>query len=358
MENPDFKGFKKKEIEPRLNDLMWQMFGGIVATGENAWALSSGVLPSGVPMGDDTPNEGFGDSDENSNENKGIPPNEVPSNPSHETPNRRMETLGGVHGKGKKSSSSRKSSRNSLATHIEKLCESMASPRKPVNEIIFPHSQYTISNTMDALRDLGDEIPKKDELYYFAIKMFQILVKREVFLNLDPDVRVWWLRREYAEQNPIASFSSLVMDEFNNIYNSFYMNYDTPELSEEVQRRIATICIQAEHNNYHKEEEQVMTRLNPLKVNSRKYRTIFDMILDIGLTLSRFFLQALRKQELKFPHPPPGKYYLVNSGYPQMAGFLGPYRGERYHLPGFRRGNHRASGKKKSLIMPILRYAL
>ncbi|KAK8332425.1 hypothetical protein V6Z12_A10G138100 [Gossypium hirsutum] len=86
----------------------------------------------------------------------------------------------------------------------------MASPRKSVNEIIFPHSQYTISNAMDALRAVGDEIPKKDDLYYFAIKMFQILVKREVFLNLDPDVRVWWLRREYAEQNPIASFSTLV----------------------------------------------------------------------------------------------------------------------------------------------------
>ncbi|KAK5840527.1 hypothetical protein PVK06_009429 [Gossypium arboreum] len=129
MENPDFKGFKKKGIEPRLNDLMWQMFGGIVATGENVWAPSSSVLPSGVPMGDDTLNERFGDSDENSNENEDIPPNEVPSNPSHETPNRRTETLGVEHGKGKKSSSSRKSSRNSLATHIEKLCESMASPQ-------------------------------------------------------------------------------------------------------------------------------------------------------------------------------------------------------------------------------------
>ncbi|KAK5770352.1 hypothetical protein PVK06_046502 [Gossypium arboreum] len=261
QENPDFKGFKKKGIEPRLNDLMWQMFSGIVATGENAWAPSSGVLPSGVPMGDDTPNEGFGDSDENSNENESIPPNEVLSNPSRETPNRRKETLGVVHGKGKKSSSSRKSSRDSLATHIEKLCESMASLRKSVNEIVFPHSEYTISNAMDALRDLGDEIPKKDELYYFAIKMFQIPVKREVFLNLDLDVRVWWLRREYAEQNPIASFSSLVMDEFNNMYNSFYMNYNTPELSEEAQRRIATIVTQVEHNNYHEEEKQVLSNV-------------------------------------------------------------------------------------------------
>ncbi|MFQ6619215.1 hypothetical protein Gotur_000529 [Gossypium turneri] len=133
-------------------------------------------------MGDDTPNEGFGDSDKHSNENEGIPPSEVPSNPSHETPNRRKQTLG----------------------------VSMASPRKSVNEIIFPHSQYTISNVMDVLRALGDEIPKKDKLYYFAIKMVQIPVKREVFLNLDPDDRVWWLRREYAEQNPIASFLSLV----------------------------------------------------------------------------------------------------------------------------------------------------
>ncbi|KAK8270517.1 hypothetical protein V6Z12_D11G202300 [Gossypium hirsutum] len=171
-----------------------QMFGGIVATGENAWAPSSGVLPSGMNI---------------------VTRMKVfllmrYHQTSHEIPNRRKQTLGAIHGKGKKSSSSRKSSRNTLTTQIEKLCESMVSPRKSVNEIIFPHSQYTISNTMDALRALGDEIPKKDELYYFATKMFQIPVKREEFLNLDPDDRVWWLRREYAEQNPIASFSSLV----------------------------------------------------------------------------------------------------------------------------------------------------
>ncbi|MFQ6653223.1 hypothetical protein Gotur_024729, partial [Gossypium turneri] len=105
------------------------MFGGIVATGENVWAPLSGVLPSGVLMGDDALNEGFGDSDEHSNENEGIPPDEVPSNPSHEILNRRKQTV-------------------------------------------------------------------------------------------------------------------RVMDEFNNMYNSFDMNYDTPELSEEAQRRIATIVTQ------------------------------------------------------------------------------------------------------------------
>ncbi|KAK2644817.1 hypothetical protein Ddye_020012 [Dipteronia dyeriana] len=32
-----------------------------------------------------------------------------------------------------------------------------------------------------------------------------------------------------------------------------------------------------------------------------------------------------------------GKYYLVDAGYPQMKDFLGPYKGERYHIPHFRR---------------------
>ncbi|CAL2239045.1 unnamed protein product [Prunus armeniaca] len=33
-----------------------------------------------------------------------------------------------------------------------------------------------------------------------------------------------------------------------------------------------------------------------------------------------------------------GKYYLVDAGYPQISEYLGPYKGERYHLPDFRRG--------------------
>ncbi|KAL6288700.1 hypothetical protein ACE6H2_006210 [Prunus campanulata] len=53
---------------------------------------------------------------------------------------------------------------------------------------------------------------------------------------------------------------------------------------------------------------------------------------------TRIFLSALRDQSLNFPKPPNGKYYLVDAGYPQMRGYLGPYKGERYHLPDFRRG--------------------
>ncbi|CAN6544943.1 unnamed protein product [Malus baccata var. baccata] len=53
---------------------------------------------------------------------------------------------------------------------------------------------------------------------------------------------------------------------------------------------------------------------------------------------TRVFLSVLRDPNLNFFKPPNGKYYLVDAGYPQMRGYLGPYEGERYHLPDFRRG--------------------
>jgi hypothetical protein len=33
-----------------------------------------------------------------------------------------------------------------------------------------------------------------------------------------------------------------------------------------------------------------------------------------------------------------GKYYHVDAGYPNMFGYLTPYKGERYHAPEFHRG--------------------
>ncbi|XP_066351523.1 uncharacterized protein [Miscanthus floridulus] len=37
-----------------------------------------------------------------------------------------------------------------------------------------------------------------------------------------------------------------------------------------------------------------------------------------------------------YPHPPAGRYYLVDFGYAVRAGYLGPYRNTRYHLDDFR----------------------
>ncbi|XP_038704636.1 uncharacterized protein LOC120000575 [Tripterygium wilfordii] len=47
---------------------------------------------------------------------------------------------------------------------------------------------------------------------------------------------------------------------------------------------------------------------------------------------SRIFNKVLSYVHSNFPHPPTGKYYLVDAGYPNQRGYLAPYKGQRYHL--------------------------
>ncbi|XP_031101826.1 uncharacterized protein LOC116005724 [Ipomoea triloba] len=51
---------------------------------------------------------------------------------------------------------------------------------------------------------------------------------------------------------------------------------------------------------------------------------------------SRIFLDALSKPEIGFLMSPEGHYYVVDGGYPNIPGFLAPYRWEAYHLNEFR----------------------
>ncbi|QHN94287.1 PIF-like transposase [Arachis hypogaea] len=43
--------------------------------------------------------------------------------------------------------------------------------------------------------------------------------------------------------------------------------------------------------------------------------------------------------DMEFTFALAGKYYLVDAGYPEKKGYLGPYKGATYHLPEFRRVN-------------------
>jgi len=42
-----------------------------------------------------------------------------------------------------------------------------------------------------------------------------------------------------------------------------------------------------------------------------------------------------------------GKYYLVNTRYPNEYGYLGPFKGERYHFQDFRRRGQPTSRKER-----------
>ncbi|CAO2149373.1 unnamed protein product, partial [Urochloa humidicola] len=45
----------------------------------------------------------------------------------------------------------------------------------------------------------------------------------------------------------------------------------------------------------------------------------------------RVFNDSRTRWSDRFPHPPQGKYYLVDSGYPNRPGYLAPYRQTKYH---------------------------
>ncbi|XP_024022350.1 uncharacterized protein LOC112091876 [Morus notabilis] len=51
---------------------------------------------------------------------------------------------------------------------------------------------------------------------------------------------------------------------------------------------------------------------------------------------ARVLESALETQEKKFPIPPPGKFYLVDSGYANTGCFLALYHGCTYHLQEYR----------------------
>ncbi|GKC53332.1 ALP1-like protein, partial [Tanacetum coccineum] len=65
---------------------------------------------------------------------------------------------------------------------------------------------------------------------------------------------------------------------------------------------------------------------------------------------SHMFYDAIIRPENKFPLPKGDYFYVVDSGYPNLKGFLAPYRGERYHRSDWQRGGVRCVSGKKELF--------
>jgi hypothetical protein len=59
------------------------------------------------------------------------------------------------------------------------------------------------------------------------------------------------------------------------------------------------------------------------------------------------FKDAIEKYGDKFPHPPKGKFYLVDSGYQNCKGYLPPDKDTKYHLLEFQNGPM-PDGKKEN----------
>ncbi|XP_020575535.1 putative nuclease HARBI1 [Phalaenopsis equestris] len=62
---------------------------------------------------------------------------------------------------------------------------------------------------------------------------------------------------------------------------------------------------------------------------------------------SRIFKSATRNPHYSFPHPPQGKYYLLDAGYPLQRGYLKLYPDTRYHIPDFERASNVTRNRKE-----------
>ncbi|KAG2313849.1 hypothetical protein Bca52824_016971 [Brassica carinata] len=78
--------------------------------------------------------------------------------------------------------------------------------------------------------------------------------------------------------------------------------------------------------------------MNVLAICNFSMKFIYAYVGVPGRAHDTKVLTYCAKNEPFFPHPPNGKYYLVDSGYPTRTGYLGPHRRIQYHLDQFHRG--------------------
>ncbi|KAL0805872.1 hypothetical protein Bca101_098363 [Brassica carinata] len=86
--------------------------------------------------------------------------------------------------------------------------------------------------------------------------------------------------------------------------------------------------------------------MNVLDICNFDMKFIYAYVGAPGRAHDSKVLAHCARNEASFPHPPPGKYYLVDSGYPTRTGYLGPHRNMRYHLDQFAIGGPPVSARE------------
>ncbi|KAK9018826.1 hypothetical protein V6N11_033872 [Hibiscus sabdariffa] len=182
---PEAQRFRLAGIDPELEDKLDQMFKGIVATGDKAWAPSSGIMPT------DFIEHGYNETLEEIEEE-----NEVEVVPMLRHPILKNE---------KKKSSKQIGGAAKLSLQIDKLCntaESMSNATSRLNPVTDP---FGIPKAYKVLEELSEEVPETSDLYFFALKLIANKDKRTLFLTIPDRVRVWWLTKEMEDSSKLTS---------------------------------------------------------------------------------------------------------------------------------------------------------
>uniref|UniRef100_A0A2N9FS97 Myb/SANT-like domain-containing protein n=1 Tax=Fagus sylvatica TaxID=28930 RepID=A0A2N9FS97_FAGSY len=322
-EVPEAAKFRERGLDNA--DLLDIMFKDTAATGNLAWAPSSGVLPSDL----ETPEEGLGDAsgDLSSPDDDEV---ETPSltQPTQDKGKKRV-SISSLHGKRKKGGAA------TMLTHqLSRICEAV----ELRNSASLMEPRSSIRDVMERVCTL-DGAEKGSDLYLMAARIFQKREKREMFVVMgEPHLQLKCNQMDY--------------DDYVNNSDDDHDNVDDND--DEINELVVAGCqaadcigaIDGTHIQVVIGEDKKIPYLGRKGVPTQNVMAACDFDLLFTFVMAgwegaahdtRIFLETIRTNSVNFPKPPPGKYYLVDAGYPLRNGYLTPYKGEKYHLPDFRR---------------------
>ncbi|KAG8477249.1 hypothetical protein CXB51_030321 [Gossypium anomalum] len=330
---PEAKKFRTSGIDPEFEGKLDQMFMGIVATGDKAWAPSSGTLRCDIfeDVNTEIPEE---NKEENVRNDVRILNDVHVSNDVQIDGNgqkRKNPEISSSHFKtGRKKSSKQIGGAARLSSQIEKLCNAADNMSQATSSLTPVMDPYGIPQAVKVLESMSCNDPN----FTVIGKVMSIV---ENYRSDDSD--------DEREKKKILQR----MECFNRLFviasSSVQLYYE----------KIAIGAIDGTHIAAILPPNEQIPYIGRKCIPTQNVMAVCDFNMCFTFVMAgwegsahdtRIFLDAIRDPKYKFPHPPNGKYYLVDSGYPQMKSYLGPYRGQRYHLPDFRRGRP-VSGKKE-----------
>ncbi|KAK8974371.1 hypothetical protein V6N11_034925 [Hibiscus sabdariffa] len=188
---PEAQRFKLASIDPELEDKLDQMFMGIVATGDKAWALSSGILSTDFvehktleEIEEDNATDVHTLSQVRCDENNESP--EIQFEPTQNVQQKQKSIeVGPSHLKTRKKKSSQQiGGAAKLSMQIDKLRSTTVSMSEATSRLNPITNPFDIPQAVKILEESSEEVPEASKLYFFALKLIANKEKQVVFLSI------------------------------------------------------------------------------------------------------------------------------------------------------------------------------
>ncbi|KAL1087340.1 hypothetical protein V6Z11_D08G176600 [Gossypium hirsutum] len=205
---PEAKKFRTSGIDPEFEGKLDQMFMGIVAIGDKAWAPSSGTLRS--DFFEDVNNEILEENEEENIRNDVHILNDVHisndvyiSNDvqidGNSQKRKNPEMSSSQFKTGRKKSSKQIGEATRLSSQIEKLCNVADNMSQATSSLTLVMDPYGILQAVKMLDSMSKEVPEASPLYFFSLRLLLNKDKQIMFLSINPKIRALWLKTEMED---------------------------------------------------------------------------------------------------------------------------------------------------------------